>query len=105
MATSFARMTRPTVAVESADPTLVERLRAEYLEMPGMSLTLDQVVRLCGIERPACQRALDALVHAKFLSLNADGVYARRTEEARHRHTAHAHLDNWAAPRIIRRAS
>ena len=58
-----------------------ERIRAEYLEMPGMNLTSDQVARLCGMERSACQTVLDALVDAQFLTLTADGTYVRRSDE------------------------
>jgi hypothetical protein len=52
-----------------------ERLRAEYREMPGMQLKLEQVQRLCGIEPSLCKEALDALVDAKFLRVKSDGSY------------------------------
>jgi DNA-binding IclR family transcriptional regulator len=55
---------------------ILERLRAEYREMPGMRLKLEQVQRLCGIEQPLCTLALEALVEAKFLRLGSDGTYA-----------------------------
>ena len=55
---------------------ILERLRAEYREMPGMKLKLEQVQRLCGIDQPLCKRALKALVEAKFLRLGSDGTYA-----------------------------
>jgi hypothetical protein len=58
----------------------LERLRAEYLEMPGMWLTVQQVQRLCGVERTICQWALDSLVAAKFLCVKSDGSYARSTD-------------------------
>jgi hypothetical protein len=45
---------------------LAQRLRAEYLEMPGMRLTADQVQRLCGIEGTLCRSVLDELVDAKY---------------------------------------
>jgi hypothetical protein len=54
------------------------RLRAEFLEMPGMHLKTEQVERLCGIERGLCQTVLDALVDARFLYVNADRQYARK---------------------------
>jgi hypothetical protein len=66
----------------ATDRDLLARIRGEYTEMPGMSLTLDQMVRLSGIERTICQGVLDALVEAKFLTLKPDGRYARGTEEA-----------------------
>lgn len=31
--------------------TLLNRIRAEYLEMPGLCLKLEQAQRLCGVER------------------------------------------------------
>jgi hypothetical protein len=55
----------------------LERIRAEYQEMPGMKLTLEQVERLSGVDRSVCQQVLDALVNAKFLSLRNDGSYTR----------------------------
>ena len=55
----------------------LERIRAEYQEMPGMKLTLEQVARLSGVDRSVCQQVLAALVNAKFLSLRNDGSYTR----------------------------
>ena len=55
----------------------VERLRAEFLEMPGLRLTMDQVHRLCGVERPMCSEVLDVLVREQFLCVKPDGSYAR----------------------------
>jgi hypothetical protein len=54
---------------------ILERLRAEYREMPGMRLKLEQVQRLCGIEQPLCKVALEDLVEAKFLRQGSDGAY------------------------------
>ena len=59
---------------------LLERLRAEFLEMPGLRLTPEQVQRLCGIEPRECQSLLDALVNAKFLSATSTGHYTRLTD-------------------------
>ena len=56
---------------------VLARVRAEYLEMPGMRLTARQVQRLCGIDMAACTHVLDALVALKFLRVYADGTYAR----------------------------
>ena len=66
----------------SAPPSerLLERIRAEYLEMPGLCLTSEQVQRLCGVERTICQLVLDSLVDAKFLCLKSTGAYARLTD-------------------------
>lgn len=59
------------------DPQLLERIRAEYLEMPGLRLRAEQVQRLCGIERTMCQMVLDTLVETNFLRMKSDGTYAR----------------------------
>jgi hypothetical protein len=57
---------------------IVARIRAEYVEMPGMRLTLDQLLRLCGIDRSTCRRVLEELVTRKFLAVTPDGMYVRR---------------------------
>ena len=56
------------------------RLRAEYLEMPGLRLTREQVQRLCGLERTVCERVLETLVATRFLCVKSDGTYARVTD-------------------------
>jgi hypothetical protein len=61
---------------------VIDRLRAEFVEMPGLRLNAEQVERLCGVEHAMCQSILDALVDAKFLCCKADGVYARLTDGA-----------------------
>jgi hypothetical protein len=58
----------------------LERLRAEFLEMPGLRLTAEQVHRFCGVERADCVSALDELVRENFLSEKPDGTYARATD-------------------------
>jgi len=56
-----------------------DRIRSEYLEMPGMRLTAEQVKRLCGVDALTCEHVLDDLARAKFLQRHADGSYARIT--------------------------
>ena len=67
------------------------RLRAEFLEMPGLQLTREQVQRLCGVERTICQMALDLLVNEQFLCVKPNGHYAR-IATGRHPHPAKAEL-------------
>jgi hypothetical protein len=64
---------------------LLTRIRGEYLEMPGLRLTLEQAQRLWGVERTLCKMMLDALVEAKFLCARPDGVYARANDEGMRR--------------------
>ena len=61
---------------------VLARLRAEYMEMPGLRLKTEQVQRLCGIEPLVCQTVLDVRVDTKFLSLTSEGHYARLTDGA-----------------------
>ena len=60
--------------------TVLKRMRAEYLEMRGRRLTLEQAQRLCGVEPALCKMVLDALVADKFLCVKSNGAYARLTE-------------------------
>ena len=59
---------------------VIEHLRADYLEMPGLCLTPKQVARLCGVGRVMCQALLDALVASKFLCVKPGGRYVRLTD-------------------------
>jgi hypothetical protein len=63
---------------------VVIRLRAEFVEMPGMRLTPQQVQRLCGVERGLCQTVLDSLVNTRFLCTSTNGQYARVTDGERY---------------------
>jgi hypothetical protein len=54
-----------------------DRVRAEYVEMPGMRLTPRQLQRLCGLEAAVCQLVLSDLVRAAFLRQGLGGSYAR----------------------------
>src|SRR5689334_19101352 len=67
--------------------TLIQRLRAEFLEMPDLRLKSEQVQRLCGVERVMCQVLLDRLVDEGFLRLTADGSYVRLTSSGHRRLT------------------
>jgi hypothetical protein len=58
----------------------IQRVRAEYLEMPGLQLRAKQVQRLCGLESTTCQVVLETLIDVNFLYVKADGHYARVTE-------------------------
>jgi len=79
------------------DHRTVERLRSEFLEMPGLRLTAAQVHRFCGVEAAACATALDALVQERFLTVKADGRYARIADGAPRPRPAKADLTPRAA--------
>jgi hypothetical protein len=56
---------------------LVERVRGEFNEMPGMQLTEAQAARLWGVEPTACQRIVELLVGIEFLRRTPSGRIAR----------------------------
>lgn len=78
------QVSSPRSALKAADDVLLKRIRAEYLEMPGMALRLEQVARLCGVDRHACKAVLDALVDVNFLRVRPDGMYARVSVDTVH---------------------
>ena len=57
---------------------LLSLIRGEFLEMPGLRLTLAQAQRLWGLERMVCEAALDALVRDDFLRRTREGSFIRR---------------------------
>ena len=58
---------------------MLRRICSEYIEMPGLRLTLQQAERLWVLDEDTCSQALEILVEAKFLR-KADGMYQRLTE-------------------------
>ena len=56
---------------------LAKVVRAEYAEMPGLSVTLDQAQRLWGVDERTCRRVFDALVARGVLRRPAQGCYVR----------------------------
>lgn len=57
--------------------TMIARLRAEFLEMPGLQLTIPQAARLCGMDRATCEAIVAALVASSFLRHGAGGRIMR----------------------------
>lgn len=57
--------------------TVVERVRGEFLEMPGLKLTVPQAARLMGLDAAACRHVIDVLVELAFLRWTPGGAVAR----------------------------
>jgi hypothetical protein len=68
-------MTMPFTFLPSEERLLLERMRAEWIEMPGMRLTAGQAARLWGLDRTVCDRALGVLVQSRFLVQAPCGAY------------------------------
>ena len=65
----------------ATDPILL-RIRAEYLEMPGLRLTRAQAQRLWGLDAATCLQFLELLTSERFLDRKANDTYARPTDSA-----------------------
>ena len=57
--------------------SLVDRVRSEFLEMPGLRLTVPQASRLWGLDRTTSQKVINALVGTAFLRWTQDGMVVR----------------------------
>jgi hypothetical protein len=55
---------------------LSARITSEYLEMPGLSVTLAQACRLWNLDRSECTEALNSLLAVGFLR-KSGGTYIR----------------------------
>jgi hypothetical protein len=83
VAPSFSGSASASVAVRSeltaldAFELLARRVRNEYLEMPGLSLTLGQAQRMWQLRRTECERLLDTLVDTGFLARTSAGAFVR----------------------------
>ena len=56
----------------------IVRVRAEYVEMPGLSLTARQAARLWGLDARRSDHVLSILVDSGFLRCDGQGRYRRR---------------------------
>ena len=62
MRSDHTRTSTPT-----QDDDLHLRIRAEFVEMPGLKLTLPQASRLFNLDRTQCERVLETLVEQHVL--------------------------------------
>ena len=61
----------------SPNMSLLNRVRSEFIEMPGLRLRIDQAQRLWNLDRALCESVLRSLVDAKFLGCYENDQYAR----------------------------
>jgi hypothetical protein len=71
---------RPLLDLTSQD--LLRRVRAEYLEMPGLRLTARQAQCLFGLDPESCDSVLCALLDTKFLTRTSTGLFALAATKA-----------------------
>ena len=58
-------------------PDAARSIRDDYLALPGLSLTRNQVRRLYSLDAVVCDGVLAALVDVRFLLRTGDGRYVR----------------------------
>ena len=73
MASTVQRDTR-----DRSTSSVVQRIRGEHLEMPGLTLTVRQAARLWGLEISQSRLLLSELVESRFLIRDSGGAYRRR---------------------------
>ena len=54
-----------------------QRLLREYLDLPGLTLSLSQTARLLRVDASTCQLVLNHLVDAQYLAYGESGMYVR----------------------------
>jgi hypothetical protein len=74
-ATGMARRLLSADAMSFA--AVVDRVRGEFVEMPGLELTLPQAVRLWTLGADDCRYVIDALVDVGFLKWTARRTIVR----------------------------
>jgi hypothetical protein len=58
---------------------MLTRIQGEFLEMPGLRLTVRQAQRLWNLDQVVCESLLAALVDVRFL-IESDGRFLQRTD-------------------------
>ena len=62
---------------QKVTPALLAQMRAEFLEMPGLHLTVRQAARLWNLDPVTCDVALRMLVEEHFLGRGRQGAFRR----------------------------
>ncbi len=73
------------VAAAPAAPTDLDalRVRSEFLDMPGLTLSVPQVARMLGLRSEHAAAILETLVSEQFLAEPSPGSYHRAMTIAR----------------------
>ncbi len=56
---------------------IARRVKGEFIEMPGLHLTLPQARRLWDVDEMTCSHVLEVLVDLRFLRRTPRGGYVR----------------------------
>src|SRR5205809_8044096 len=80
--TSPMPSTEPAVLSDATKAMITERIRGEFREMPGLTLTVAQARRLWSLDPSTCSEVLTELVDTGFLCQKPDGAYGRASDLA-----------------------
>ena len=72
---TFTSSATPPSTQPTLTPQLLTRIRGEFLEMPGLRLTIPQARRLLGLDMLTCSAALAILKAAGVLATTRDGAF------------------------------
>jgi Fic family protein len=61
---------------------ILQSVRGQFLEMPGLKLTIAQAQRLWGIDRATCEAVIGELTACRFLAKTRDGAFVLSTTMA-----------------------
>jgi hypothetical protein len=75
-----ASTTSDFLAKQDTRALMAERVRGEFREMPGLTLTLAQAGRLWNLDPETCSGVLSHLVSTGFLCRRADGAFCRASD-------------------------
>lgn len=59
----------------SSLPTLIDRIRREFTDLPGLKLTPEQACRLWHVDEEMCRAAMTTLIAEGFLRLTPSGAF------------------------------
>jgi hypothetical protein len=68
--------------LSASTTSITDRVRGEFREMPGLTLTLAQAGRLWSLDTPTCNEVLSELVQIGYLCRTASGAFCRATDLA-----------------------
>jgi hypothetical protein len=77
MSPSHAAREAEMIAAQTTIADWIHLIRSEYLEIPGLHLTRNQVLRLWSLDAVMCDALLQALVDVRFLRRTHTGAYVR----------------------------
>lgn len=70
--------THPPHGVSAPPLNLVQRIREEFEEVPGLRVTVTEASRFWGLDEQLCEQVLAQLLATGFLARGADERYRQR---------------------------